>query len=424
MKRLYIANQGDIPEIDEIRWLINAISRKNPIALSGDPGHGKSSAIRFASEIADIPVFVRNCQTHEQTFDYLGRPILEDGRTSYALTRFTSALKEGGLLINEESGEMPSEIQKYLSTLLSDDWLDFVVLDEKGNERSLRYMRDNEKWNVDGFIYSETFNPPTGNTGRDNFEFSHKSRMNPFNFRDLDSMLAAYIAFDTIGESFSLPLVERGVLFDRDTSNITFTESTDGKWRTINGNILDKTQMKQQNSYMFFDKRSVEDNTVKEKLFSEIKAKNQFYYDLMLFLTGVRGLVNPDVFEYDSLGERAARMIPERDKNETLLIVYPDQRMITLGFLAFHSYKKQFGEKVARLGAAYDVMNKILHGALAKRELNSGTSQTSFLRVIASEVGLIPRPEDAAFVFDNPAREVPGGVGHGKGVSFDEYGEF
>jgi len=422
MERLYIANQGEIPEIDEIRWLVNAIGLKNPIAVSGDPGNGKSSAIRFAAHVAGIPVFVRNCQTHEQTFDYLGRPILEDGKTSYALTQFTSALKKGGLLINEESGEMPSEIQKYLSTLLSDDWLDFVVLDEKGNERTLIYMRDNENWNVDGFIYSETFNPPASNTGRDNFEFSHKSRMNSFNFRDIDSLLALYIAFGTIGESFSLPLIERGVLFDH--GRAIFTESSDGVWHTVYGDMLDDSQLMRQNTYMFFDRRSVEDNTVREKLFSEIKAKNPFYYDLMLFLTGVRGLVNPDVFEYDSLGERSARMIPERDKNETLVIVYPDQRMVTQGVLAFHSYAEQFGEKVARLGATYDVMNKILHGALAKRELNNGTSQANFLRVIASEVDLMPRQEDAGFVFENPAKEVPGGVGHGKGVSFDEYGEF
>ena len=422
MERLYIANQGEIPEIDEIRWLVNAIGRKNPIAISGDPGNGKSSAIRFAAYVAGIPVFVRNCQTHEQTFDYLGRPILEDGRTSYGLTQFTSALKEGGLLINEESSEMPSEIQKYLSTLLSDDWLDFVVLDEKGNERTLRYMRDHENWNVDGFIYSETFNPPAGNTGRDNFEFSHKSRMNSFNFRDIDSLLGMYIAFGAIGESFSLPLDERGVLSD--SGRIMFTESENGIWHTIYGDILDDSQLIQHNTYKFFDRRSVEDNSVREKLFSEIKTKNPFYYDLMLFLTGVRGLVNPDVFEYDSLGERSARMIPERDKNETLIIVYPDQRMVMQGVLAFHSYEEQFGEKVARLGATYDVMNKILHGALAKRELNNGASQADFLRVIASEAGLIPRPEDAVFVFENPAREVPGGVGHGKGVSFDEYGEF
>jgi len=424
MERIYIANQGEIPEIDEIRWLVDAIGRKKPIALSGDPGNGKSSAIRFAAHVTGIPVFVRNCHTHEQTFDYLGRPILEDGRTSYALTQFTSALKEGGLLINEESGEMPSEIQKYLSTLLSDDWLDFVVLDEQGNERTLRYMRDHKNWNVDGFIYSETFNPPASNTGRDNFEFSHKSRMNSFNFRDIDSLLAMYIAFGFIGESFSLPLTERGVLSDHDTGRTTFTESADGRWHTVHGDILNDTQLIQQNTYMFFDRRSVDDNAVREKLFSEIKTRNPFYYDLMLFLTGVRGLVNPDVFEYDSLGERSARMIPERDKNETLVIVYPDQRMVTQGVLTFYSYAKQFGERVARLGAAHDVMNKILHGALAKRELNNGASQADFLRVIASEVGLIPRPEDAVFVFENPAKEVPGGVGHGKGVSFDEYGEF
>ena len=172
MEHIYIANQGELDEVDEIRWLVRAIGRRKHIALSGDPGHGKSSAVRYAAAMLGRKIFPRNCQLHEQTFDYLGRPMLEGGRTSYSVTQFTSALREGGILINEETSEMSPEIQKFLSTLLSDNYRDFVVLDRMGNERTLAYMKEHEGWRIDDFVYIETFNPSRSTTGRDNFEFS------------------------------------------------------------------------------------------------------------------------------------------------------------------------------------------------------------------------------------------------------------
>ena len=420
-ERFYIANQGDVPGIDEVRWLVSAVARRKHIALAGDPGHGKSSAIRFAAELMDKPVFSRNCQLHEQTFDYLGRPILEDGKTAYSITRFTSALKEGAILINEETSEMPPEIQKYLSTLLSDNYPDFVVLDEKGNERTLRYMRDVEGWNIGRFVYTETFNPPMNNTGRDNFEFSHKSRVTPFTFKDLDSLLSAHIAFTTMGESFSLPLEERGVLWNPGSSSHLFTEKRNGIWTTSTGVPLDGPDIQRQKRYRYFDRAAVHEAGTREPVIAELRRKGSFYHDFMVFLTGVRGLVNPEVFAYDSLGPRAARLIPEKDKAETLLIVYPDQRMVTDGFQAYRDYRQRFDEQTARLGATFDTLNKMLHGALAARDLNNNCTQEEFLRMIAAELGLLPRPEDGVSEAEDFVSELPGGVGHGVGMSTDEF---
>ena len=139
-----------------------------------------------------------------------------------------------------------------------------------------------------------------------------------------------------------------------------------------------------------------------------------------MFLTGVRGLVNPDVFRYDSLGERAARLIPEKDKGEAPIIVYPDQRMVTDGFQAYRDYRTQFGEAAARLAATFDVLNKILHGALKDRELNNNFTQSEFMRVMAAELGLLPRPEDGLAEIEDYVSEIPGGVGHGIGAAFNE----
>lgn len=394
MERIYIANQGDIPEIDEIRWLVHAISRRNNIALSGDPGHGKSSAIRYVASIMKKAVFSRNCQLHEQTYDYLGRPMLVNGRTEYSITQFKTALKQGGILINEETSEMPREIQKYLSTLLSDDYLDFVMLDDMGNERSLGYMRDNEGWDIENFIYTETFNPPKSNTGRDNFEFSHKSRVNPFNFRDLDSILSAYIAFERMGEHFSIPLIERGILRDDSNGAYIFTENREGRWSTSDGKTLSPEQTRLQETYCYFDRSIIEDRGVFNSLTGKLKGKGDFFYDFLIFLTALRGLVNPNVFSYDSLGERANRLLQEREKSETLSIVYPDQRVVTDGFRAYRDYLPRYGEKAARIGVTYDTLNRVLHGALKERELNNNSNQETFLRIIATEVGLLPRPED------------------------------
>ncbi len=420
MEGLYIANQGELDEIDEIRWIAGALSRKKHISLSGDPGHGKSSAVRYVAKMLGRKVFSRNCQLHEQTFDYLGRPMLEAGRTTYTRTQFTSALREGGILINEETSEMPPEIQKYLSTLLSDNYLDFVVLDESGNERTLAYMKEHEGWKIEDFIYVETFNPPKNNTGRDNFEFSHKSRVTPFTFRDLDSLLAAFIAFQMIDEKFPVPLTERGLVHDNDTGDWLFTEKHQDRWWTSDGRPLDPLEIKNQKPYLYFPKTITSDAALRSRLIDELKGKGQFYYDFLLFLAAARALVNPDVFRYDSLGDKVSRMIPEKDKGEVLLIVYPDQRMVTDGFEAYKDYRAKFGEATARLATTFDVLNKILHGALRDRELNNNSTQADFLKLIAAEVGLLPRPEDGLAEIEDYVSEIPGGVGHGVGASFNE----
>jgi hypothetical protein len=420
LERIYIANQGELDEIDEIRWLAAALNRKKHIALSGDPGHGKSSAVRYVAGMLGLKVFSRNCQLHEQTFDYLGRPMLEGGRTTYTRTQFTSALREGGILINEETSEMPPEIQKYLSTLLSDNYLDFVVLDESGNERTLAYMKAREGWKIEDFIYVETFNPPRNNTGRDNFEFSHKSRVTPFTFRDLDSILAAFIAFQMIEEEFPVPLIERGLVQDNVSGEWLFTEKRQDRWWASDGRPLDPLEIKHQKTYLYFPKTIAPDAALRRSLIEEIRRKGSFYYDFLLFLAAVRALVNPDVFTYDSLGGKVARMIPEKDKGEVLLVVYPDQRMVTDGFEAYKDYRSRFGESTARLAAAFDALNKILHGALRNRELNNNSTQADFLKLIAAEVGLLPRPEDGLAEFEDYVREIPGGVGHGVGATFNE----
>jgi hypothetical protein len=417
---MYIANQGELDEMDEIRWLARALSRKKHISLSGDPGHGKSSAVRFVANMLGKKVFSRNCQLHEQTFDYLGRPMLEGGRTTYTRTQFTSALREGGILINEETSEMPPEIQKYLSTLLSDNYLDFVVLDESGDERTLAYMKKHEGWKIDDFIYVETFNPPKNNTGRDNFEFSHKSRVTPFTFRDLDSLLAAFIAFQMTGEKFPVPLDERGLLYDNKSEGWLFTRKHQDQWWTSDGRPLEPFEIKTQKTYLHFPKTIASDAALRTRLIDELKRKGEFYYDFLLFLAAVRALVNPDVFSYDSLGDKVSRMIPEKDKNEILLIVYPDQRMVTDGFEAYKDYQSRFDETTARLATAFDVLNKILHGALRDRELNNNSTQADFLKLIAAEVGLLPRPEDGLTEMEDYVSEIPGGVGHGVGASFNE----
>jgi hypothetical protein len=420
VKRIYIANQGEVDEIDEIRWLARALSRKKHISLSGDPGHGKSSAVRYVAKMLGKKVFSRNCQLHEQTFDYLGRPMLESGRTTYTRTQFTSALREGGILINEETSEMPPEIQKYLSTLLSDNYLDFVVLDERGNERTLAYMQEHEGWKIEDFIYVETFNPPKNNTGRDNFEFSHKSRVTPFTFRDLDSLLAAFIAFRLIEEDFPVPLTQRGILHNSDSGEWLFTEKRHDSWWTSDGRPLDQLEIKIQKTYLYFPKNITSDAALRTRIIDELKRKGRFYYDLLLFLAAARAIVNPDVFRYDSLGDKVSRMIPEKDKGELLLIVYPDQRMVTDGFEAYKDYRAKFGEATARLATTFDVLNKILHGALRDRELNNNSTQADFLKLIAAEAGLLPRPEDGLTEIEDYVREIPGGVGHGVGASFNE----
>lgn len=419
MEQIYIANQGDLEELDEIRWLVRAIGRRKYIAVSGDPGHGKSSAVRYAARILGKKVFSRNCQLHEQTFDYLGRPVLEGGRTFYSITQFTSALKEGGILINEESSEMPPEIQKFLSTLLSDNYQDFIVLDRAGNERTLAYMKEHEGWRIDDFVYVETFNPPKSNTGRDNFEFSHKSRVTPFTFRDLDSLLSAFIGFQRIREDFPLPLLERGVLYDETSGTWFFTEKAGDLWRTRDGRLLTEQESERQKTYRYFSRKILADNSVRNRLLDDLKRKGAFYYDLMVFLAGVRGIVISGVFNDDSLGRQASRLIPEKIKGEAPVIVYPDQRMVTDGFEAYRDYREQFGEATARLAVTFDILNKILHGALRERELNNNTTQGEFMRVIAAELGLLPRPEDG---FDEPedyVSEIPGGVGHGIGAAFN-----
>jgi hypothetical protein len=420
VERVYIANQGEIEQIDEIRWLVTALNRKKHVALSGAPGHGKSSAVRYAAGILGKNVFSRNCQLHEQTFDYLGRPMLQGGRTTYSLTQFTSALRLGGILINEETSEMPPEIQKFLSTLLSDNYLDFVVLDESGNERTLAYMKENEGWRVEDFVYVETFNPPMNNTGRDNFEFSHKSRISPFTFRDLDSILAAFIAFYMLGEQFPVPLVERGLFLDKDSGKWVFTEKHQGRWYASDGRPLGPREIETQHTYCYFPRSLAYHSSVRDGLIEELKRKSRFYYDFMLFLTAVRALVNPEVFRHDSLGEKVAGMIPEKDKGESLLVVYPDQRMVSEGFESYTDYRAHFDENTARLASTFDVLNKILHGALEDRELNNNSTQAEFLKLIASEVGLLPRPEDGVGEIEDYVREIPGGVGHGVGAAFNE----
>jgi hypothetical protein len=66
------------------------------------------------------------------------------------------------------------------------------------------------------------------------------------------------------------------------------------------------------------------------------------------------------------------------------------------------------------------VLNKILHGALRDRELNNNSTQADFLKLIAAEVGLLPRPEDGLAESEDYVSEIPGGVGHGVGASFNE----
>lgn len=394
MDRLYVAHQGSMSQVDEIRWLVNSISKGKNIALAGQPGNGKSSALRFVADILGQEVSGRTCHQHEQEFHYLGRPKMDDKKTSYASTQFIRALKEGMILLNEESSEMPRSIQKFISTLLTDDYLDFVVLAEDGSEATLREMRDEHDWKVNDFVYTETFNPPV-NGNRDRFEDSHKSRMSPFNFRDLDSLLGAYVALQRLDDnSLDLPLTERGVIYRGKGKEFTLTEKVDGTWKTTKGEDLSEEDLENQATYQFFDRTSLEDSDTKDKLIAQLEEKGEFYVKYLKFLTAIRGLVDKKSIIYDSLAtESKDLMSVDSGRNERLEIVYPDQRILQEGFQEYQVWEEHLRPQEAMHEATYTMIDKMLHGSMKYRRINGGT-QEDHLIAIASSIDLIPRPDD------------------------------
>ncbi|MBT3297943.1 AAA domain-containing protein [archaeon] len=401
--RLYIANQGKTSYMDEIRWLASAMRRKKNIALQGEPGNGKSSAIRFVADIFDRTVFARTCHIHEQEFDYQGRPAFSNGTTFYSDTELTSALRnKSAIFLNEESSEMPPHSQKSLSMLLTGDFLDFTVLDKQGNKVTLREMKDKHGWDVEDFVYAETFNPKRTTSGRDNFEFSHKSRCSPSIFNDIDSFLGAYVAFKTMGIDIDLPLEERGIIYEPKRDLLMYLEKNDsGNWM----NIANKEVIREVGklaTYQYFNRENVKhDSDAWKKVKEQIEGQGDFYLSYLKFLTALRGVVNiknitsgPDSLYQTISSEVRSEHTPE---GNGISLVYPDQRTIEVGFQTYKDNLELFGDSErATHATTYEILDKLLHGALADKMISStGTNQWSHLAAIATSYDLIPKPKDA-----------------------------
>jgi hypothetical protein len=297
MRRQYIANQSMTEEQldDEVRWLFANMLSKSNISLQGEPGNGKSSAIRFIADLLGKTVFARNCDRYELTQAYTGLPSIKDGNSSYSNTALKRALKNGGIFLNEESSEMPPSVQKFLSSLLSDDRHDAIIPTEDGSDRTLEEWMNKEDWKVDDFIYMETFNPSHNASGKDNFEESHCSRMDTFEFSDIDSLLSAYIAFDRIGIDIDLPLEERGIL-NKGDGTYKFTEKKDDTWFNLLGEKLSPDEISEENhsTYLFFNRENLNPN-LRDTILENIEKQGAFYLKAMKYLTLVRALASSNV---------------------------------------------------------------------------------------------------------------------------------
>lgn len=393
MDRIYIANQALTPQMDELRWLVTQFSLGENVSLGGEKGNGKSTAVRYAAEIIGKPVFARNCFTTEQPIHYVGTPNLEQGNSGYSETELRKALMKGGILLNEEASEMPMHIQKFLSTLLTEDRPDFIMPDNKGNDVQLRTWKEQEGWKFEDFIYAETYNPAKNASGKDNTADSHGSRMGAsYHFSDIDSLVSAYVALNRIGKSLSLPLETRGIAKQED--QYVFCVQKDGKWVDMAGNAVKKVDFE----YQFLDADALKDRA--DDLKDELKGIDNFYFDILLYLTNVRGLasnmgeIQSEVFVKDSLADEL-RSYNTSDKPLDLRIIRPDQRTIQNAFRNYNRYRESgFDEVNARQAATKGAIENMCYGARGKRMIN-GQTQRGYLSTLAREAELLERDPDA-----------------------------
>lgn len=390
----YIANQGN-EQIDEIRKLAISIKDKQNIAISGEPGNGKSTTIQFVANLLQKGYFPRTVNQFEQEHAYKGAPQILNGETHYADTQLKKALRNGGVFVNEESSELSVPMQKYLSQLLADKDV-FTIIDEKGNDFTLKELKENNDWNIDDFVYTETFNPLHNQTGRDNFVDSHKDRMNLIKYNDIDSCLGMYIALRDIGIKTTIPLINRGVIFDKGSNTLTFTEEYNTeKWKTLQGKELTPKQLKSQKKYKFFDRENFTEEN-KNEYISQISNIDSFFVDSVKFFTGIKYLINQKSVTKDSQFSDVKSEYSTRVTPDDLKILYPTLRLVKDTFQKYNSFcAAGFDKETAKFESIKDAINKITYGATANREYNGSGTQHDYITSVARNNGLLPQIRNA-----------------------------
>ncbi|MGE0792765.1 MAG: AAA family ATPase [Candidatus Woesearchaeota archaeon] len=394
MNTEYVANQGT-GKLDEIRTLALAIKNKENVALSGEPGNGKSTTLKFISNLLGKPYCPRTVNKFEQVFDYKGAPIIMNGNVIYTDTMLKRALRTGGVFVNEESSELSEPIQKYLSQLLADRE-SFTIIDEHGNEFTLKEMKEKFDWKIDDFVYSETFNPLHNETGRDNFVDSHRDRMNLKKYNDLDSLLSVYIALNDIGIKTKLPLTERGIIYDSDADKLIFTEQNkDRIWKDVSGKEVSKINLSKQKTYMFFNKEQFKDSD-RESYIKSVDELDPFYIEAVKYFIGLKHLINKEP-SMDSLSKYVKTEYVRDEAVGELKIVYPTLRLIKNTFKRYNSLVESgFGKEKARETVITDAINNITYGALANKSYNGSGTQEVFLTSKARSADLLPKIENAS----------------------------
>ena len=191
---------------------------------------------------------------------------------------------------------------------------------------------------------------------------------------------------------FEVPLQQRGLKWDADKGLYLFAQAEGNKWVTPTGEkIADTDGMV---TYTFYDRESTKTDAVKNKLIGQLNAKDPFYVDFLTFLTAVRSIMSKKEDVHDTLSKEAGNIASKHKKGDELVVVYPDQRLVQEGFQDYNDAKAAYGAESARHVAAYNALEKMCHGAMGEREINTSGTQRQYLETLAREAKLLPRKAD------------------------------
>ena len=101
------------PQIEVLESVLLAFETKQPVALVGTTGTGKTMLMRWLAKQLNWPVFEQAFHEDMTKDDILGAPVLKkDGRVEFQLSPLDNAVLEGGIFIGDEYLTLPNETRE------------------------------------------------------------------------------------------------------------------------------------------------------------------------------------------------------------------------------------------------------------------------------------------------------------------------
>lgn len=366
----YIAHQKTNSGLDEIQNIVINWHLKNPTALSGPPGTGKTELVHKIAEALEQTLYEENCDKFTTPYDLIGHPELRangSSHTEWINGVVADAISNEGILYLDEFDQLPGSVQKKFNS----------VYDQRRKVR----RGDGKEFSSESDFWGVVSYNPSDSLAKRELEESIADRFVHMAFDYMPADLEAAIALKDFSK---VKLQERAITLKPKPN---FLVKENGSWKTY---FTDSKTELPENSIVYQAFTGDYNNEFNENELNEFDPKTKMIHKLAYFIKQVRTFAKDGTTK---LEEEVKKYLSDAGAVVSVRLHTPSVRILKATAEEYNTLTEAgCPYETAQRKAVDTCIEQICYGKFGQQKLNTITSRQA-VETIAEFYGLIPRKQ-------------------------------